>query len=266
MMNMQLIGVQLNTVWEDKAASHQRVRDLLAKVKVRPGAMIVLSEFFATGFSNDIAAVAEPPDGESHAFLAELAQRTKAHVLGGVVTPAPGPAPGGRGRNQCVVCDPTGNEVARYGKVFPFTFGGEKEHYDAGDELVMFQVGKLNVAPFICYDLRFPEVFRRMAKQGAQLYTVIANWPGARREHWTTLLRARAIENQAYVIGVNRCGTDPHHDYTGDSMIIDPRGTVLADAASFESVIVADVDPTSLDDYRRQFPALDDMRPEFCSW
>jgi predicted amidohydrolase len=259
---MQIIGVQLNSVWENKAASHQRVRDLLAKVKIRSGALIVLSEFFATGFSKDIAKVAEPPGGETHQFLAELAKQTKAYTLGGVVTPASD----GRGRNQCVVCDPTGKENARYWKLFPFTFGGEKEHYDAGDDLVMFPIGPVNVAPFICYDLRFPEVFRRMAKQGAHLYTVIANWPGTRREHWTSLLRARAIENQAYVIGVNRCGQDPNLDYTGDSMIIDPRGNILADAASFESVISADVDLDALQAYRREFPALKDMRPEFCSW
>jgi len=118
------------------------------------------------------------------------------------------------------------------------------------------------VAPFVCYDLRFPEVFRIAAARGAQLLAVIANWPSAREAHWLTLLRARAIENQAYVAGVNRCGEDPRLRYTGRSVIIDPRGEVLADAGSDEAVITADIDLADLEEYRRSFPALADMRRE----
>ncbi len=259
---MQLIGVQLDTAWEDKAASHDRARGLLEQIQIEPGALIVLSEFFATGFSKDIPAIGEDVGGESQQFLQQLAKDLGAYVLGGVVIAGPD----GRGRNQCVAYDPDGREIGRYWKLFPFTFGGEPEFYDAGDETVLLMWGDFHVAPFICYDLRFPEVFRRMAMQGAQLYTVIANWPAPRREHWITLLRARAIENQAYVIGVNRCGSDPNLEYAGDSMIIDPRGEILLGAGSAEGVIHADADLNLLFEYRQSFPALSDVRQEFCSW
>jgi predicted amidohydrolase len=224
--------------------------------------MIVLSEFFATGFSTDIPAIGEEVGGESQAFLSQLAMDLGAYVLGGVVIYADD----GRGRNQSVVYNPEGREIGRYWKIFPFTFGGEPEFYDAGNETVLFMWDDCHVSPFICYDMRFPEVFRRMAAQGTQLYTVIANWPAPRREHWITLLRARAIENQAYVIGINRCGKDPKLEYAGDSMIIDPRGEVIANAGSAEGVIEADVDLDLLVEYRQSFPALSDMRPEFCNW
>jgi omega-amidase len=121
------------------------------------------------------------------------------------------------------------------------------------------------VAPFICYDLRFPEAFRVATRRGAQVLAVIANWPAAREGHWMTLLRARAIENQTFVIGVNRCGTDPNHTYSGRSQIIDPRGEILADAGSTEGLIHGRLDLQLLTAYRNEFPALRDMRDDLLS-
>jgi predicted amidohydrolase len=116
------------------------------------------------------------------------------------------------------------------------------------------------VAPFICYDLRFPEHFRTAARHGAQLITVIASWPIARIQHWVTLLQARAIENQAYVAGTNRCGTDPKFTYTGRSLIVSPKGEILADAGNAETVISADLSLDDLLAYRKDLPFLADMR------
>jgi predicted amidohydrolase len=115
------------------------------------------------------------------------------------------------------------------------------------------------VSPFICYDLRFPEAFRGAVRRGARAFVVIANWPAERHEHWDLLLRARAIENQAFVVGVNRCGSDPRHAYAGGSMIVDPQGGILARAGGEECVISADLDAASLMEYRERFPALGDM-------
>jgi predicted amidohydrolase len=117
----------------------------------------------------------------------------------------------------------------------------------------------VKVAPFVCYDLRFPEVFRSAVRKGAQVMAVIANWPAKRVEHWVTLLKARAIENQAYVIGVNRVGTDPKLTYPGRSLIVDPHGNVLADGGDKEAVIRAEIDAGVVDAWRRDFPALRDM-------
>ncbi|HKG80277.1 MAG TPA: nitrilase-related carbon-nitrogen hydrolase, partial [Pyrinomonadaceae bacterium] len=122
---------------------------------------------------------------------------------------------------------------------------------------------EFTVSPFICYDLRFPEIFRAAVFQGAQLFVVIANWPASRVRHWITLLKARAIENQAYVMGVNRCGNDPKLSYSGHSMIIDPRGEVLADASEVEGVISAEIDAEALAQYRREFPFLNDIHHEY---
>ena len=118
------------------------------------------------------------------------------------------------------------------------------------------------MAPLVCYDLRFPEVFRHAVAMGANLLAVIACWPQPRESHWVALLKARAIENQAYVVGVNRTGKDPGHAYSGLSMIVDPQGEVLADAGGAEGTISAELSRESLENWRRDFPALADIRPE----
>ena len=256
---MQLICCQLDIVWENKAATHQRVTRLLDGATIRPGALVVLPEMFDTGFSLDVGRTAEDEARPSQRFLAATARRLGVFVLGGIVSRA-GPD---RGRNEAVVFDPQGNEVARYCKLHPFSFGQEDKHFEPGEHLAAFTWAGLTVAPFVCYDLRFPEVFRSAARRGAQVLAVIANWPAARQSHWLTLLEARAIENQAYVVGVNRCGEDPNHTYGGRSLVVDPRGQIVADAGPDECAVTADVDAGGLADYRKQFPALRDMRDEF---
>ena len=150
--------------------------------------------------------------------------------------------------------------LVRYSKIHPFSYGGETEQYAAGKDVLTYRLGEFLVAPFVCYDLRFPEVFRHAVKKGAQLYTVIANWPEPREAHWLALLKARAIENQAFVLGVNRCGRDPKLAYSGRGQIVDPRGQVLADGGGSEGVFGAEIDLGSLLSYRKDFPALQDMK------
>ena len=156
---------------------------------------------------------------------------------------------------------PEGRLLARYAKMHLFSFAGEPEHYTPGESPASFAWQRATVAPSICYDLRFPELFREAAARGAEILTVIACWPAPREEHWLALLRARAIENQCYVAAVNRCGHDPSGlAYSGRSQIIDPRGVVLADAGQAEGVIQAAVDLEAQRSYRREFPALRDRR------
>ena len=129
-----------------------------------------------------------------------------------------------------------------------------------------FPWGGFTIAPFVCYDLRFPEVFRVAALWGATVLVVIGNWPAPREGHWLALLTARAIENQAYVVGANRCGPDPHAAYTGRSRIVDPRGRVLAEAGRWApGTIGADLDLEAVEAYRREFPVLADVDPRFVS-
>jgi predicted amidohydrolase len=142
----------------------------------------------------------------------------------------------------------------------PFTLGGETACYEAGAEPIVFQCGEILIAPFICYDLRFPEIARAIAAKRPHLMTYIANWPNTRLHHWPRLLQARAIENQCYVAGVNRIGNDPRFQHSGRTMMVDSHGEILADAGDKEGVIQSRVDPALLSEYRRAFPALDDMR------
>lgn len=246
-------------VWEDKAANFDRVRSLLASEDVPEGSLIVLPEMFATGFSMNVAGIHEGEDRPTEHFLRELALAHRSTIVAGVVTRGPD----GRGRNQATVVGPDGEEQTRYTKIHPFTYAGETDHYTPGDRLALFEWGGIRGVVLICYDLRFPEVYRHAARQGASLLITIANFPAARASHWTALNLARAIENQAYVVGVNRCGSDPLHDYSGQSMIIDPRGEPLDEAGSDETLIHADIDPAALAAYRKEFPALADVRDAF---
>jgi predicted amidohydrolase len=149
--------------------------------------------------------------------------------------------------------------VHRYDKIHPFTYSGEHEHYSAGSERVTVTVDGVALSPFVCYDLRFADELWDLAPR-TDLYVVVANWPESRRLHWQVLLRARAIENQAYVLGVNRVGTGGRLAYAGDSCVIDPLGDVLAYAAGGETLVLADVDPDVVRATRKRFPFLADRR------
>ncbi len=232
---MLIHAVQFDIAWENPPANHAKVRTLTEDLPA--GGLVVLPEMFATGFSFDQRRAAGTAD-----FIRQLARDRQCHVVAGQVSED------GQ-RNEAVSCDPAGNVAARYVKLHPFQPGGEP--YRAGSQPVTFACGEFTVAPFICFDLRFPEDFRAVR---ADLYLVIANWPQVREEHWLTLLRARAIENQAYVVGVNRIGRDPHHAYSGRSQIIGPRGELIADAGEAECVLSAALTAQTMQEYRREFP------------
>jgi predicted amidohydrolase len=253
---MKIYCVQHDIAWENKAANFARAEALLAKANPERDSLVLLPEMFATGFSMNVSAVQETPKQESTKFLRATAGRFGIFLLAGIVMPANAR----KGFNQAVVFSPQGKELARYSKMQPFTPGGEADNYDAGKEPCLFAWQGVNVAPFVCYDLRFPEHFRAATCKGAQLFAVIANWPIARIQHWVTLLQARAIENQAYVAAVNRVGADPKLVYNGRSLIISPKGEILADAGNGETVISAEVDPAEEEIYRRDLPFLRDMR------
>jgi len=250
-----VFAVQLDIAWEDKAANFSKFRAALASSPPTPGSLVVLPEMFATGFSMNVAATTQGIDREDESFLAELARKYAAFVVGGVVSPQTE----AMSRNDAVVFSPEGGLIARYTKMHPFGLGGEAKVHKAGADVVVFNWSGFVVAPFICYDLRFPEVFRSAARKGAGLFVVIALWPVKRQQHWLTLLQARAIENQAYVVGVNRVGTEPGYLYAGRSVIVDPHGVIIADAGEGENVLAAVVDPETVASWRREFPALSDM-------
>lgn len=252
---MRVAGIQLDTVWENPEASMARARPWIAAAKAAGARLCVLPEMFACGFSMDTAKNGEPMGGPSATFLQEQARETGMWICGSVPERA-GDEP--RPYNTLVVCSPDGVEH-RYRKIHPFTFAGEHQHYAAGDSYLTVEIEGVRCTFFICYDLRFADEFWATAK-ATDCYVVVANWPARRRHHWTALGLARAIENQAYVVAVNRCGIGGELEYSGDSRVVDPWGEVVATAAGQETMIVAEVDAGVVAEARVRFPVIGDRR------
>jgi predicted amidohydrolase len=257
---MRVAAVQHDIAWEDAPATREQLRPQIAVAAAAGASLIVLSEMFATGFSMNLDRVAEEPGGENERFLIEQAGAHGCWLLGSIAQWSPRPGPDGRrrGANVAVLASPDG-EVHRYQKIHPFSFAGEDEHYEPGEQFLTVLVEGVRVTIFICYDLRFADEFWRCAP-GTDLFVVPANWPQARREHWSALLAARAIENQAYVLGCNRVGSAEGLEHSGDSVIIDPMGRVLAQASVVETVLTAEVEAAEVQRVRGRFPFLADRR------
>ena len=252
---MKVAAVQHDIVWEDRDANFERLGPMVAAAAEQGARLVVLSEMFSTGFSMETDLVAEPDDGPSTQFLVNQARRHDVWVTGSIPER---PAGADRPFNQLVLAAPDG-AVHRYAKIHPFGYGAEHEHYAAGDTFLTVDVEGVRCSFFVCYDLRFADEFWPLAP-ATDCYVVPANWPQQRRSHWSALLRARAIENQAYVVGVNRVGDGGGLSYVGDSVIIDPLGDELANAGNAECTVTADVDPAHVNALRTRFPFLADRR------
>lgn len=252
---MTVFALQFDIAWEAKVANFSKVRQLLSQAAPRHGALVVLPEMFATGFSMNTELIAEPYGGETERYLAELAKEFGVWLVAGAAMRGRD----GQPRNKALVFSPAGELAGFYTKMRPFSPGGEAQHYIAGERIAIFRWQDLVVSPFICYDLRFPELFRAAAlEHRPELFVVLASWPEKRIAHWVRLLQARAIENQAYVLGVNRVGSDPYYRYSGRSLIVDFNGDVLADAGEQETFISAELDLQVLSRYRAGLPFLAD--------
>ncbi len=252
---MIVAGIQHDIVWEQPEENFARLAPMIARAAADGARLVVLTEMYATGFSMKTERIAEPVDGPSAGFLVTQARTHDVWVCASVpertgddVHPF----------NQLVVAAPDGT-THRYAKIHPFTYGREHEHYSAGSDFLTVDIDGTRCSFFVCYDLRFADEFWALAAR-TDCYVVPANWPAARREHWMALLRARAIENQAYVVGVNRVGTGGRLDYAGDSMVVDPFGDVIVQAGATETTITADIDPERVRSVRAEYPFLQDRR------
>ena len=252
---MRIAAVQHDIVWEDRAANFARLAPLIAGAAALGAEFVLLTETFSTGFSMT-PGIGEPEGGPSSQFLQARAAEHGVWVAGSCPEIA---REGELPYNSLVIVGPDGT-VHRYRKLHPFTHAGEHERFRAGEKPTTLEIGGLRITPFICYDLRFANVFWDAAPQ-TDVYLVPANWPSPRRHHWQTLLRARAIENQAYVVGCNRVGTaGDGTEHVGDSRIIGPTGELLATAAGVETLVVADVDPAEVGATRERQRFLPDRR------
>ena len=252
---MKVAAIQHDIVWEDPPATFARLAPMIADAAESGARLAVLAEMFSTGFSMHTDRTAEPLDGPSTTFLVEQATKHGIWVCGSLPARA-------ENRdlpfNQLVLAAPDGG-AHRYDKIHPFSYANEQDHFAAGDRHVTVDVDGVRCSLFVCYDLRFADEFWALAPT-TDCYIVVANWPESRRDHWRALLVARAIENQAYVIGVNRVGQGGRLEYAGDSRIVDPLGVVIGEAPPGEAVVCADVDPARVAEVRARFPFLADRR------
>ena len=252
---MRIAAVQHDIVWEDREANFERLAPQVRRAVGAGAELVLLTETFSTGFSMT-PGIGEPEDGPSARFLAAQAAEHGVWVGGSAPEIA---RDGALPYNSFVLAGPDGT-THRYRKLNPFTHGGERERFRAGTGPVTVEVGGLRITPFICYDLRFADVFWRAAPE-TDVYLVPANWPAPRRQHWQTLLVARAIENQAYVVGCNRVGTaGDGTEHTGDSRIVSPMGELLATAAGVETIVLADVEAAEVRATRDRLRFLADRR------
>ncbi len=249
--------VQQATVWEDPAANLAKAAAFVAEAARAGARVVVFPELATTGFTMAPEGFAEPLPGPATEAFGRMARAHGIYVIGTAVE-AHAPHP----RNAAFVLDPGGELAAIYRKLHPFTYGEEHQHYVGGDDCPVFDLDGIPCGLQICYDLRFPEPFRSLAARGAEVVFLPANWPLRRIDAWSTLLAARAIENQMAICGVNRVGRDLLAEYPGRSALLDPFGVAAASGGPEEGLVVGDVDLARLRAWRARFPALQDRRPD----
>ena len=256
---MRLAAVQHDIIWNDREANFARLAPMIAAAAAGGARLVLLSETFSTGFAVDDPELGEPEGGPSAQFLASQAALHGVWVAGSCPEiPADTDPADRRPANSFVLAGPDGT-VHRYHKIHPFTFGGEDKHFRPGGPFVQVEVEGVRISLFVCYDLRFADEFWGLAPT-TDLYLVPANWPETRRSHWMALLQARAIENQAYVVGCNRVGEGGGLRYSGDSRIVDPLGELLATGSQGETILFADIEPATVAAVRDRFRFLPDRR------
>jgi predicted amidohydrolase len=237
-----------------------RVERACAEIRGCAGAdLVVLPELWAHGAwaYTDWEAVAEPVDGPTTTALAQAAKDAGVMLHGGSILERDGD----KLYNTAVLLGPDGDLRATYRKIHRFGFdAGEAVLIEAGDSFLTVTGGPLTMGVATCYDLRFPELFRRFTESGAGMFIVSASWPARRREHWTLLARARAVENLAYVVAVGACGTQAGVEQAGHSVVVDPWGEIVAEAGTDPGVLAVDIDVNRVEQVRAEFPALRDRR------
>lgn len=251
---MRLHALQTSPAWLDVAASRTAIDAALDRLAPSQGDLVVLPEMCETGWTTDLAA--HRATSGSAAFFGGLASRHRIWLQAGVATLESD----GRVANSVIILSPDGGLHATYRKFF--LFPSERDAFVAGRELHVVEIGGVRVCPLICYDLRFPELWRLAALAGAELFTISSCWPAPRHAHWRALLVARAIENQAVVVAANRSGSDPSNTYDGGSTIVGHLGERLGECGVECGSVSAEFDRAGLDAWRTRFGALRDARRE----
>ncbi|HHV56590.1 MAG TPA: carbon-nitrogen family hydrolase [Firmicutes bacterium] len=261
MSQLRVSVIQMQVELGEKERNLAHAAELIARAAKDEPDVLLLPETFNVGFfPTDLAAHADAAEeGESRQLLSRLAREHRVNIVGGSVVRF---GPDGEVRNTTYVFNRVGQEVARYDKIHLFSPSGEKDRFAAGTTPSLFTLEGISLASIICYDLRFPELVRGLALAGAQVLFVPAEWPHPRVEHWRTLLRARAIENQFFVVACNACGPVGNLVNSGHSAVIDPWGEVLVEAGEEEVILSVNLNLDSVAEVRRRIAVFADRRPE----
>lgn len=252
MSDLRITIMQADLAWEDRAENMDRFTKKIAELKDATD-IVILPEMFSTGFSMNAKALAEDMDGTTVKWMHELAHKRAVMLMGSMIA-----VDEGQYYNRMIAMKPDGLYHV-YDKRHLFAMGGEDKVYSAGARNMPFEYLEWNIMPQICYDLRFPIWSRNTAAAMYDLLVYVASWPEVRVHAWKQLLIARAIENQCYVVGVNRVGQDANNQYySGESMIVDPMGNILFSAAHKEIEMTMSLSRTFLNDVRSRLPFLSD--------
>lgn len=250
---MKIALAQMNIEFENKLKNKEKCLSFIKNAKDKASDLIIFPEMTLTGFSMNTAYISEDNNETLNWFKAQASHNKLFIGFGHVVNEA------NKCKNRFTIVSPIGKVLLSYDKIHPFSYSLEDKYYEGGNTIVYTQIGDFNVSPFICYDLRFPEIFQIASKE-SNLITVAANWPKSRRDNWITLLKARAIENQCYVAGVNAIGVIDGFEYSGDSIIIDPIGNILAKAEQKEQLVITDINHKEVIRFRTHFSIKNDRR------
>ena len=246
--------IQYSPDWENKEQNKKKLNNILAE-NCKDDDILIFPEMALTGFTMRSKEFAEDIDGDSVLYFMNLATVYNKHVMAGIIENFDGKI-----YNTLFHFDNNGLILARYRKIHLFSLSGEDKNYSAGNETVITKMGKTKIGLSICYDLRFPELYRKYAKEEVDILVNIASWPTQRSSHWIDLLKARAIENQCFVIGVNRVGDDPTLSYNGCSSVFDPMGKELVTVKDKEEFISIELDLSLPKKTREILPFLNDMK------
>ncbi len=252
---MKIALVQYSPEWENPEKNIDKINGLLKDVSLTEIDLVVFPELTLTGFTMNVAKFAEEIDGPSYKFFIDLAGKKKVNVIGGVIE-----KDGNKFYNTLLHIDENGLIKARYRKIHPFSFANEEKYFAAGNELVITEINKIKIGLSVCYDLRFPELYRLYALKGAEVLVNIANWPVPRIAHWDLLTKANAVFAQAFFIGVNRTGKDPFNEYCGHSRVISPLGNAETEITEEEKIIVCEIDIAQVKETREKYPFLNDVK------
>lgn len=259
-MKWKIACIQFDIAFGNPEANKEKICELIKEASKENPDIIVLPELWSTGYDLErLDKIADAGAFVTTKLLKSIAKEQNVHIVGGSIAKKTNKGI----YNTMLTVDKNGQVVGEYSKLHLFRLMDEHLFLQPGKTDGLFELDGETCAGLICYDIRFPEWIRTHTTKNAKAIFIVAEWPLARVDHWRTLLIARAIENQCYVIACNRSGADPKNVFAGHSMIIDPWGDILAEAGEEASTITATIDLTKVDEVRKRIPIFEDRRPQY---